>query len=127
MEPLYDRMRRVNDLRKDDVKHRQHRLAEKSKTKLIQIIEKKFQTTFIGALSAIEEYFGQLWGHDKSTSARTVSEREWYDKFQELRAKILDNGNNQARAVVNELQQYLINWQGYNMNLSVRKEQDDGR
>jgi hypothetical protein len=120
MEDLHNTMRRVSALRKDEESDRQKRLAKRSKDKLAQIVEKKFKTTFIGALSCFEELFGFLWGQGKPENQLTEREKEMYDRWQQCRTKILNNGNNQARAVLNELQQYMINWQGYSMNLQVR-------
>ena len=123
MEPMYDKMRRANELHKDEQKRIEKKLEARSKAKLVEIIEKKFTTTFIGDISAIEEVFGELWGHNKPSVHRTPREREWYEAWQILRSRILDRGNKQARAVVDELKQYTVSWQGYNMNLLSRKEQ----
>jgi hypothetical protein len=123
MESLYDKMRRVQDVRVNDTAQRQNRLAEKSKVALGKIIDKKFQTTFIGAISAFEEIFGFMWGHGKNTSDLTDEERMWKDKWDKVRTTILNNGNNQARAVQNELRQYLVKWQGYQLNLPVRGQE----
>jgi hypothetical protein len=117
MEPLYDKMRRLNEIYKDEKVERRNRQSEKSKSQLIHIIEKKFQTTFIGNISAVEDVFGHLWGKNKAHAERTPQEKEFYLLWQQLRTRILDNGNHQARAVINELQQYLVDWRGYNMNL----------
>jgi hypothetical protein len=114
MEPLYDKMRRVAQLRDEETAGRENRRREESKYKLKNIIEKKFKTTFIGALSCFEEEFGFLWGHGKQ-------DEDLKERWERARTKILNNGNNQARAVLNELQQYLVNWQGYTMNLPVRE------
>lgn len=123
MESLYDKMRRVQDVRVNDTAQRQNRLAEKSKVALGKIIDKKFQTTFIGAISAFEEVFGFMWGHGKNNSDLTDEERMWKDKWDKVRTTILNNGNNQARAVQNELRQYLVKWQGYQLNLPVRGQE----
>ena len=123
MEPMYDKMRRANDLHKDEQKRIEKKLEARSKAKLVEIIEKKFTTTFIGDISAIEEVFGELWGHNKPSVHRTPREREWYEAWQVLRSRILDRGNKQARAVIDELKQYTVSWQGYNMHLLSRKEQ----
>jgi hypothetical protein len=38
---------------------------------LLNNIEKKFNTTIIGSLAAIEESFGFLWGHGKRVDELT--------------------------------------------------------
>jgi hypothetical protein len=81
MEDLHNTMRRVSALRKDEEPDRQKRLARRSKEKLAQIVEKKFKTTFIGALSCFEELFGFLWGQGKPENQLTEREKEMYDRW----------------------------------------------
>lgn len=121
MEPMYDKMRRVAQIRSEETAIREDIRKEESKRKLKNIIEKKFKTTFIGALSCFEEEFDFLWGHGKQEEDLTQEEKSMKDRWERARTKILNNGNNQARAVLNELQQYLVNWQGYTMQLPVKE------
>jgi hypothetical protein len=124
MDQMYDKLRRAAEARQLEAPARKQRLAEKSKENLQETIERNFKTTFIGNISAIEESgFGKLWGHGKRNIDRTAEERKWFAIWQELRAKILDNGNNQARAVLNELKQYFVNWQGYKLDLLVKDKE----
>lgn len=87
---------------------------ETSKRRLINNIKKKFNTTMIGSLSLIEEYFGELWGHNKE-GALTQEEREYLEKWQLLRCEILDKGNSQSRAAINEISEYSFSWERYSM------------
>lgn len=117
MDPMYDKFMRANDVRKNNDQERKNKLAEKSKENLSKIIQTKFRTTFIGALSCFEEVFGYLWGYDKKNTELTQEERDLKDKWLEIRTKILNNGNAQSRAVLNELKQYRIMWQGYMLRM----------
>jgi hypothetical protein len=65
MEQMYDKMRRVAQVRSDEPAIREEKRREESKRKLKNVIERKFKTTFIGALSFFEQEFGSLWGHGK--------------------------------------------------------------
>jgi hypothetical protein len=121
MDNVDNKLRRVSELRSSEENNVIRQTMERSKTKLTQIIEKKFTTTFIGALSYIEQEFGHLWGRDKAPSNRTTEEKQWYDKWERLRTSILNNGNNQARAVLNELRQYKVKWDGYKTTLRSKE------
>ena len=64
------------------------------------------RTTFIGSLSAIEKFFSELWEYDYQ-DGEEVSKRKrvWKEKWEQCRAEILNNGNNQLRAVDAEIDQ----------------------
>jgi hypothetical protein len=121
MDDMYNKMRRTSHARVGELAEQADRRAEKSKQRLINILDKKFKTTFIGAISSIEAEFGFLWGQDKAPGDRTRTEQEWYERWQRARTNILNNGNNQFRAIQNELQQYMVDWQGYKMQLHCKE------
>lgn len=90
-----------------------------SKKRLTDIIEKKMKTTFIGALSEVERKFGVLWG-DKNyggvlsfKDASKIDKDIWNDIWLEVRERILTNGNNQFKSILNELDQYDVHWNRY--------------
>lgn len=66
--------------------------------KLMVQIEKRIQTTMIGALDKMEKNFGHLWGHYKNTDEPlTNKEEEFADMWEFTRNQILNQGNNQIR------------------------------
>jgi hypothetical protein len=73
------------------------------KEQLLTNIEKRFKTTMIGALARFEESFGYLWEDD--SEKRIMFEKIW----DETRNSILNNGNNQLRAAIDELSDYVYN------------------
>lgn len=80
----------------------------KKKPKQLDIthnIQKRFQTSMIGSLARVEDYFGFMWGHDKDMISIEQSEnrRLW----EELREEILDHSNYQMRCAINDLKNYL--------------------
>jgi hypothetical protein len=77
----------------------------KSKQQLASNMKKKIQTTMIGALSSIEDYFGFLWEGDLLSQDQ---KSEIKNKFDSLRSEILDKGNRQLRNVDAELQDYNV-------------------
>ena len=121
---IYDKLKRVGNVRKDDRQHKQEVLAEQSKTQLIKVLQKKFQTTFIGALSAFEKEFGSLWGFG-SNKPLTEKQKSAADVWERVRIAILNNGNNQLRAVLNELQQYTTTFNGYKLTFT-REDDSNG-
>jgi hypothetical protein len=78
-----------------------------------------FQTTFIGALAQIEGAFGSLWegpqgpiAEDNSDAAGVAASAAdkgdaagvpWKRRYEECRRRILDLGNAQLRAALEEL------------------------
>lgn len=98
---------------------RQHSIAERSQAKLLRMIEKKLTTSFIGALARFENYFGGLWAHGVDFVDLTPEEKEWRELWIQARTEILNNGNNQVRAIQQEVQLYTTKWQGHQIQLNV--------
>jgi|TARA_B100000676_G_C18072437_1_gene845249 hypothetical protein len=98
---------------------RDEKYKEVSKDRLLKISQKKIQTTMIGALSTIEKYFGFLWGHE-GNGELTPEQTHMKEQFDEVRAEILDRGNNQIRNLEAEFTNYDISWLRYRMTLPVK-------
>ena len=122
-ETQFDKLLRVTKSREKEKEAAALSYEESSKRRLIRILEKKFQTTFIGCLSAFEEAFGYLWGHKKLETELTPAEKRAFAAWSEVRHRILNNGNNQLRAIKNELQQYKTTWERHQIKLVVKKEE----
>jgi hypothetical protein len=70
-----------------------------------QILKKRFQTTMIGSLYEFEKSFGYLWGYHKSEEEPLTEKEEMFlDIWEETRNKILNNGNNQLRKAISEIE-----------------------
>lgn len=99
------------------------------KNKLKTECQKKIDTTMIGALSAIEDAFGELWNHQ--SLYQNEDELFWKEKYEILRSKILDNGNNQKRKLEKELESYEVSLRRYHVDLPVKSRNlggyDEGR
>lgn len=85
-------------------------------------MEKRIQTTMIGALARIEKTFGDLWGQNKEGNL-TEEEENFADMWDYLRNDILNYGNNQIRQVKEDFYKYggLIKNQ-YRYTFNVRKD-----
>lgn len=105
--------------REKEEEERGRRYDEQSRKRLLRILEKKLTTAFIGAISKFETYFGPLWGHGKDEGDLTRAEAEWREIWNVCRTAVLNNGNNQLRAVQSELVQYTATWNRYETNLPV--------
>lgn len=68
-------------------------------------MEKRIQTTMIGALARIEDNFGYLWGHNKDGDL-TPKEEEFADLWDYTRNQILNYGNNQIRNIKEDFYKY---------------------
>ena len=100
----------------------QEQYKENSKKRLLNNIKKKFDTTIIGSLAAFEEEFGYLWGHGKHYSELTDQELEFKDMWNDVRSKILDNGNFNLRSAQSEISQYTLSWNRYVTKFNFRNQ-----
>jgi hypothetical protein len=71
--------------------------------RLLSNIETRIKTTMIGSLARFEESFDHLWEEDTEKAAM------YYNLWEQTRNNILNNGNNQLRAAIDELSDYLYN------------------
>lgn len=98
---------------------REERSKVVSHDSLFKAAKKKIQTTMIGSLSTIEEYFGFLWNH--GASELSEEQKRIRDIYEEARAKILDRGNTQIRDLELEFVNYDITRKKYQIKLPVKK------
>lgn len=112
MEDNFNKYRRITKKRKEEA---QQRYVDASADRLSKVVETKIRTTFIGAISRMEEKFGHLWGMDTDTPS--ASQLKMRKAWNELRNAILDHGNNQLRALRKELAQYDVSWNRYHIDL----------
>ncbi len=104
----------------NDVKFEAH-----SKATLKRHIETKFRTTMIGSLSRFEKIFGEeVWGHGLDEDLLTDEQKENKEKWQLARTEILNNGNNQMRAAVAEVDQNTIRYNKMEYTFLLKKPKD---
>lgn len=84
-----------------------------SKKRLLNNLNKKFNTTIIGSLAILEEELGHLWGHGLSYDQLNKEQKEYRKIWEKIRTEILDLGNSNLRGAQNELSQYSISWNRY--------------
>ena len=101
-----------------------NKYKDKSKKRLSNIVTTKMKTSFIGAISACENNIGFLWGHGRDEDSLTEEELAMKEIWESVRSKILDNGNAQLRACINEINQYTIDWNRYQINIPMDLNQD---
>jgi hypothetical protein len=103
-------------LKKKMQEESQQRYLDESKRRLSKIVETKLKTSFIGALSNFEQEFGFLWGHEQEGDL--TEEQEFMKEIWErTRTSVLNNGNNQIRAVKSEIANHSVEWQRYQTEL----------
>ena len=54
-----------------------------SKSRLLNNISKKFNTTTIGSLAIIEDNFGFLWGHGLPYNELSENQKDWRESWGE--------------------------------------------
>jgi hypothetical protein len=119
-----EKLKRASDVRRASSLANKENFDVESRNRLAIILSKKIKTTFIGDISRVEEALGMLWGHGKPEHQLNDDEREWRKIWEELRSKILDNGNNQIRTIEKELLEYKISWNRYNLSIPVVSKED---
>lgn len=105
---------------------------EESKKRLNFIQKKKLQTSFIGAISEFEAKFGFLWGlepeggytDEQYEILKLLEKAGFTDKFfkiwwEDARNRVLNNGNNQVRGLMQEMETYTVHWDKYRIELPV--------
>jgi transcription termination factor Rho len=107
-------------LKREQEGQRKARYKSDCKQRLKTIINKKIQTTMIGALDTIEKNLGFLWAQNDSGY---MSEDAKYFRgiYEIIRQEILDRGNGQIRNVDAELEQYDIEWLRYHLTLPIKR------
>lgn len=98
---------------------------ENSKSRLKTLVEKKFTTVIIGALAKFEERFGEIWGHGEYEEDMTESQKKQGEMWEMVRTDILNNGNAQMRAAMNEIDQYTMTWDRYQTDFIIRNQGDN--
>lgn len=93
---------------------------DSSKNRLKKIVRTKITTTFINAISEFEKTFGIMWGYGIEENKLTNEQKENRKKWETVRKNILNRGNNQARALMSEIELYDIEFRGYEMTFKRR-------
>jgi len=75
----------------------------------------------IGSLFEFEKAFGYLWGQDKDEQDLTDEELDFLDKWDFVRNQILNNGNNQLRKAISDIEKTTGNVK-YNYRFNQKKE-----
>jgi hypothetical protein len=96
---------------------------DKCRDSLCKAFEKKITTTMIGALSAIEEEFGEMWNH--GSTPQTKEQMELRDQYNSLRKRILDLGNSQVKKMKDELFNYDVENRQFHFGLLLEEQKRD--
>lgn len=120
MNDFYENKRQAELNRKKNDERRKFAAQERLK----QCISTHIRTTMIAAISAFEKKYGDLWGYNQQDelSDDQVAESLVWD---ETRTRILDVGNSQIRAALQELDMYDVNFVG-DKTLYINKDNRNG-
>lgn len=113
----YYHMKKLNTMAK---KISQDKFQDSSRNRLKNNIQKKFQTTMIGALAAFEDEFGELWGNGLDVNDLDKDQLEERERWERVRSRVLDNGNDQARSAMEEVSHYTVTFNRYVTKFIVR-------
>ena len=120
----HEEQRRAVQLRR---KANEERFENHSKETLKRNIKTKIKTTMIGAISKFEEVFGSLWGHGLDESELTEDQYLCRERWNYVRTEILNNGNNQSRGAMAEIDQNTVRYNKtrYNFDVKLTKDQQE--
>jgi len=114
----YYRMKHEHNLAKSV---NRNKFQDNSKNRLISKIKKNFNTTMIGALAAFEEEFGELWGDGMGNEDLSPDQLDERERWERVRSKVLDNGNDQSRSAIEEISNHTISWNRFTTKFIVKK------
>lgn len=121
MSDEFEKLRQVTQHRKGEEAGATQRYQSASRDRLWRILKKKVTTSFIGAIARVETLIGKdLWGHGKPLSECTPNQKEWREIWEQCRNEILNNGNNQLRAIENEVGEYVVSWNRHSIRIPVK-------
>jgi len=96
------------------------------KNLIIQMATKRLETTMIGALSKFENVFGYLWGQHKYHDEQLTDKELHFDNmWQDVRNNILNHGNQQIRALGNDISKILSDRPQTRYNYKFRVDPQD--
>lgn len=105
-------------------RQRSDRYAQQAKRSLSDYINKQAETIMIGALAAIEQNFGHLWGYGKDDEVLSPKERDMKDRWQITRTRILDLGNSRMANIKEEFEYFIIQNAQFNYDFNLKKEDE---
>lgn len=114
---FFKNKRLVEMAKKANLERRQNNSKEQMK----KAISAKLKTTMIGSLAKFEENFGYLWGHGKND--KTKNELEFAKLWDLVRTEVLNNGNNQLRAAMQEIDNYTITFDGFKTEFIMQRKE----
>jgi hypothetical protein len=90
-------------------------------------VEKRLQTTMIGAISKFENNFGFLWGQDiEKDEDLTPQQLEFADMWERTRNQVLNQGNAQIRNIKDDFYKWGgLFKQNFNYSFKVPKDSED--
>jgi hypothetical protein len=109
--------------KKDMELKRQKVKAQASKDRLVDKVEKRIKTSFIGALDSVETHLSCLW--ETNGSDMSPAQVEMYDIYQKIRKEILDKGNQQVREFKGDLENFDVNFKQYQLELDFKGEENE--
>jgi hypothetical protein len=98
---------------------------ENSRRRLQDAIKKKMTTTMIGSLDSFEKRFAYLWAGGLPFSELTENQKDFRDLWTEVRNEVLNKGNSQLRAIMQEIDEYETLWMGKKYNFTIVEKKND--
>lgn len=95
---------------------------DKSRQILFSLIEKCIKTSMVAAISKVEDEFGNMWGADGSEVTTEMLENKV--KFDSIRKHIFDTGHRQIDKAKEELENYDICWNRYQLQMQFKPKEN---
>ncbi len=110
VDSLEGKMARVSKAREQEREQHHTSFSAKSLSRLQRVAAKKMRSSFVGTLPILEHFFGHLWAHGTDNAELTDLQIRWRAIWSKVRTAILDNGNDQLKALERELSEYEVKW-----------------
>ena len=103
----------------DNDSYKSNKGNQYAKEKLQKTVKTKMKTSFIGAIDRFEELFGHLWGHGLDYNELSSEQKRWREVWTSCRDNVLDNGNDQLRSLLKEIEGYNVTKNRYHVDIPV--------
>ena len=123
MSDIYRFIKNINYDKNNELAKEKH--YQESKNQLINVVEKRIKTTMIGAIATIEESLSCFWKTEEGSM--NEEQKQIYNIFQDMRSKILDNGNNQIRLLEKDVDNFNIEAKKYHISFQIKPRNTSGK
>jgi hypothetical protein len=120
---LYRKMDKKSISRiRENLRGKDERETEYYREEFKKLFERKLLTLGIGLLSELENSFGELWGHGKTKLNLSEDERNFRNRWDEIRNNILDDVHEYIAILQREIERFDLNRRKYTIEIRNKNQ-----